>query len=84
MLARVETCKFRISVLELAGLHITFFSKKGFACFSTAVTSALQLAIDHDDDGITRDRARDNRLKGASCPYILGRGYSYGSVRIEF
>ena len=42
--------------------------KERLACFSTLVMSALQLAIDHDDDGgITFDKYGPDRL-GNSFP----------------
>ena len=55
----LKTCKFHISVLELVS---QFLGKEHFACFSTVVMSVLQLAIDHDDDGITFDKHGPDRL----------------------
>ena len=63
----LRTCKFYISVLELASYNNSVLVKECFACFSTLVMSALQLAIDHDDDGITFDKYDPNRL-GNSFP----------------
>ena len=54
----LRTCKFHISVLELACITV----KVHFVCFSTMVTSTLQLAIDHDDNGITFDKHGPDRL----------------------
>ena len=63
MCSRVlRTCKFHISVLELP-----IFSNRTFTFFSTLVMSALQLPIDHDDDGITFDIYNPNGL-GNSFP----------------
>ena len=54
---RLRTCKFYITVLELASYsYNNFLVKERLACFSTLDTSALQLAIDHDDGGITFDK----------------------------
>ena len=65
MLARVEN--LLISYLCAGVSFVQFLVKERFACFSTVVTSALQLAIDHDDDGITFDIYDPNRL-GNSFP----------------
>ena len=55
-----RTCKFHISVLELDSYK--FLVKERLACFSTLVTSVLQLAIDHDNDSITFDKHGPDRL----------------------
>ena len=56
----LRTCKFHIPVLELASYNN--FSKRMFCLFQHLVTSALQLAIDHNDDGITFNKHDPDRL----------------------
>ena len=68
----LRTCKFHISVLELASYN----SKRMFACFSTVVMSVLQLAIDQDDDGITFNKHDPGRLSNF---FLSGGSLSSGA-----
>ena len=56
VLARVENLCAGVSFV------LQFLVKEHLACFSTLVTSALQLAIDQDDDGIIFDKHGPDRL----------------------
>ena len=69
----LRTCKFHISVLELA--LYKFLVKECLACFSTLVTSVLQLAIDHNDDSITFDKHVPDRVSNL---FPLGGSLSSG------
>ena len=74
----LRTCKFHISVLELASLQ--FLVKEHLACFSTEVMLVLQLEIDHDDDGITCDKYGRDRLGNF---FSLGGSLSSGASSLH-
>ena len=80
----LRTCKFHISVLELASYNN--LSKRTFSLFQhPGYVSVVQLAIDHDDDvGITFDKYGPDRLdnsfpsggflsSGAFFLWVIGR-----------